>query len=109
MTSAHKGLVLDFGGVLTTPLLPSVLAFERREGLAEHAAVRVLLGDAETVRRTEALERGALTQAEWNEGAAALLGVPPANLLGRLFADLRPEASVIAAAAAARASGSCGA
>jgi hypothetical protein len=24
----RKGLVLDFGGVLTTPLLPAVLAFE---------------------------------------------------------------------------------
>lgn len=105
MTSPRTGLLLDFGGVLTTPLLPAVLAFERREGLAEMAAARALFGDAETVRRTQDLERGTLTQAEWNAGAAPLLGVPDENLMGRLFADLRPEPSVIAAAAAARRAG----
>ncbi|MFF4355075.1 HAD-IA family hydrolase [Streptomyces sp. NPDC001530] len=104
MTQHRKGLVLDFGGVLTTPLLPAALAFEKREGLAEGTLLTLYL-DPEGIRLTEELERGTLTQTQWNEAAARLLGVPPGNLMGRIFADLRPETSVIAAAAAARRAG----
>lgn len=105
MTQHHKGLVLDFGGVLTTPLLPAALAFERREGLAEGTLLTALYLDPEGIRRTEELERGTLTQSRWNEAAAERLGIPPDNLMGRIFADLRPEPAMIAAAAAARRAG----
>lgn len=100
-----RGLLLDFGGVLTTPLLPAVLAFEQREGLAEGAAITALYLDEEAARRTHALERGALTQTEWNTAAARSLGVAPGNLMGRIFADLRPEPALIGAAQAARRAG----
>ncbi|WP_331737646.1 HAD-IA family hydrolase [Streptomyces sp. NBC_00019] len=105
MTPHRMGLVLDFGGVLTTPLLPAALAFERRAGLAEGTLLTGLYLDPEGIRLTEDLERGALTQTQWNDAAAGLLGIPPDNLMGRIFADLRPEPSVIAAAAAARRAG----
>jgi len=105
MTQHRKGLVLDFGGVLTTPLLPAALAFERREGLAEGTLLTGLYLDPEGIRLTEELERGTLTQTQWNEAAGRLLGIPPDNLMGRVFADLRPEPTVIAAAAAARRAG----
>jgi putative hydrolase of the HAD superfamily len=103
--SHRTGLILDFGGVLTTPLLPAVLAFERREGLAEGACITALYLDEDGTRRTHDLERGAITQTEWNTAAAASLGVAPDNLMGRIFADLRPETAVIDAAAAARRAG----
>ncbi|MFJ8164258.1 HAD-IA family hydrolase [Streptomyces sp. NPDC096136] len=99
--SHRTGLVLDFGGVLTTPLLPAVLAFEQREGLAQGACLKALYMDPEGVRLTHELERGALTQTEWNEAAAPKLGVSPDNLMGRIFADLRPEQTMVDAAAAA--------
>ncbi|MFV5998013.1 HAD-IA family hydrolase [Streptomyces sp. NPDC056231] len=105
MTQYRKGLVLDFGGVLTTPLLPAALAFERREGLAAGTLLTSLYLDPEGIRLTERLERGTLTQTHWNEAAGRLLGVRPENLMGRVFADLRPETTVIAAAAAARRAG----
>jgi putative hydrolase of the HAD superfamily len=105
MTQHRKGLVLDFGGVLTTPLLPAALAFERREGLAEGTLLTGLYLDPDGIRPTEELERGTLTQTRWNEAAAERLGIPPDNLMGRIFADLRPEPTVIAAAAAARRAG----
>ncbi|MGP4050881.1 HAD-IA family hydrolase [Streptomyces sp. 2A115] len=105
MTQHRKGLVLDFGGVLTTPLLPAALAFERRDRLAEGTLLTGLYLDPEGIRLTEELERGTLTQTQWNEAAAGRLGIPPDNLMGRIFADLRPESSVIAAAAAARRAG----
>ncbi|MEW2294312.1 HAD-IA family hydrolase [Streptomyces sp. NPDC006743] len=101
----RKGLVLDFGGVLTTPLLPAVLAFEEREGLSRGALINALYLDPGAVRRTQELERGSLTQDEWNAEAGRALGIPGDNLMGRVFADLRPETSVIAAAAAARRAG----
>jgi putative hydrolase of the HAD superfamily len=105
MNPHRKGLVLDFGGVLTTPLLPAALAFERREGLAEGTLLTDLYLDPDGIRPTEELERGTLTQTRWNEAAAERLGIPPDNLMGRIFADLRPEPTVIAAAAAARRAG----
>ncbi|MEU6174445.1 HAD-IA family hydrolase [Streptantibioticus parmotrematis] len=101
----RTGLVLDFGGVLTTPLLPAVLAFEQREGLAEGACITALYLDEEGTRRTHDLERGAISQREWNEAAARSLGVAAENLMGRIFAGLRPEARMIEAAAAARRAG----
>ncbi|WP_332756943.1 HAD-IA family hydrolase [Streptomyces sp. MT206] len=102
---APIGLLLDFGGVFTSPLLPAVLAFEKREGLRKGACIAALYQDEEGVRLTSDLERGAISQTEWNEAAAVKLGVAPDNLMGRIFADLRPEPVMIAAAAAAQRAG----
>ncbi|GAA2324345.1 HAD-IA family hydrolase [Streptomyces kunmingensis] len=101
----RTGLVLDFGGVLTTPLPPAVLAFEKREGLPEGALITALYLNEDATRRTRQLERGEITQAEWNSEAARSLGLASDNLMGRIFADLRPQAALIAAAAAARRAG----
>jgi putative hydrolase of the HAD superfamily len=106
MTQYRKGLVLDFGGVLTTPLLPAALAFERSEGLPEGTLLTGLYLDPEGIRLTEELERGTVTQTEWNEAAAGLLGIRPDNLMGRVFADLRPQPSVRPPPPAGPASGS---
>ncbi|HWU10808.1 MAG TPA: HAD-IA family hydrolase [Streptomyces sp.] len=103
--SHRTGLVLDFGGVLTTPLVPVVLAFEQREGLPEGACINALYLDEEGVRITSDLERGAVSQTEWNEFAAKKLGVPADNLMGRIFGGLKPEPLMINAAAAARRAG----
>ncbi|MFE1895158.1 HAD-IA family hydrolase [Streptomyces yangpuensis] len=105
MSNRPKGLILDFGGVLTTPLLPAVLAFERREGLLQGACLAALYKDDEGVRITSDLERGAVSQTEWNEFAGKMLGISPENLMGRIFGDLRPEPLLIDAAAAARRAG----
>ncbi|MFD8011566.1 HAD-IA family hydrolase [Streptomyces sp. NPDC058955] len=105
MSNRRTGLILDFGGVLTTPLLPAVLAFEQREGLPQGACLTALYKDEEGVRITSDLERGAVSQTEWNEFAGKMLGVPADNLMGRIFGDLRPEPLMINAAAAARRAG----
>ncbi|WP_441245242.1 HAD-IA family hydrolase [Kitasatospora sp. McL0602] len=103
--SHRTGLILDFGGVLTTPLLPAVLAFEQREGLPQGACLTALYKDETGVRITSDLERGAVSQTEWNTFAGKMLGVAPDNLMGRIFGDLRPEPLLINAAAAARRAG----
>ncbi|MEU1080812.1 HAD family phosphatase [Streptomyces sp. NPDC005908] len=101
----RKGLILDFGGVLTTPLLTSVTEFEREEGLPQGSVVRQLSQDPEILRLTEDLERGSVTQAQWNRVAAPRIGVGPDNLLGRIFSGLRPEPLMYEAAMAARRQG----
>ncbi len=103
--SNRTGLILDFGGVLTTPLLPAVLAFEQREGLPQGACLTALYKDETGVRITSDLERGTVSQVEWNQFAGKMLGVDPEGLMGRIFGDLRPEPLLINAAAAARRAG----
>lgn len=93
--NTYKGLILDFGGVLTTSVPSCAAGFDRREGLpvgtllnaiAVHPLGRALFAD---------LERGSITQTEWNERTAALVGVGGTDLVRRALADLRPEQSVI--------------
>ncbi|MFD4612369.1 HAD-IA family hydrolase [Streptomyces sp. NPDC058440] len=105
MSNRRTGLILDFGGVLTTPLLPAVLAFEQREGLPQGACLTALYKDPEGVRITSDLERGVVSQREWNEFAGRMLNVPADGLMGRIFGDLRPEPLLIDAAAAVRRAG----
>ncbi|MFI1869482.1 hypothetical protein [Streptomyces jumonjinensis] len=101
----RSGLILDFGGVLTTGVTACAAAFDRRAGLPEGTSLSVISRHPEGSRLCADLERGAITQSGWNTGTAALLGVEGTNLLGRVLEDLCPEPSVIAAAEAARAQG----
>ncbi|MFJ6211731.1 HAD-IA family hydrolase [Streptomyces sp. NPDC092296] len=103
--SHRTGLILDFDGVLTTSVAAGVAAYERREGLRKGAFSAVITRDPEGAALYRELERGAISQREWNERTAAILGVGPANLCGRVLADLAPEPSVIAAVQAARLAG----
>ncbi|MFE5733949.1 HAD-IA family hydrolase [Streptomyces sp. NPDC056528] len=103
--SNRTGLILDFGGVLTTPLLPAVLEFERREGLSKGACINALYADESGLRITGDLERGVVSQEEWNTFAGKILGVRAEGLMGRIFGTLRPEPLMINAAAAARKAG----
>ena len=105
MSTPRTGLILDFGGVLTTSVAECALAFDRSCGFADGTLLSLIGRDPQGVALYEDLERGAITQDEWNAGTAALLGVAPDNLLGRVLRELRPEPSVVAAAQAARAAG----
>ncbi|MFE2546663.1 HAD-IA family hydrolase [Actinacidiphila glaucinigra] len=98
----RKGLILDFGGVLTTPLLPAVADFETRERLERGSVIQRLYLNRDFVQMTEGLERGSLTQEQWNETAAIHLGVAADNLMGRIFSDLKPEPLMLQVADTAR-------
>jgi hypothetical protein len=58
------------------------LIFESREGLTKETLLTGLYLNPEGIRLTEDLECGTLTQTQWNEAAAALLGIPSDNLVG---------------------------
>jgi putative hydrolase of the HAD superfamily len=62
MPSARRqGLLLDFGGVLTTPIAESTAAFCRGEGLAPDAFVNVISKDPVGRELYTSLERGTVT------------------------------------------------
>ncbi|MYS21880.1 putative hydrolase of the HAD superfamily [Streptomyces sp. DvalAA-14] len=103
--SRPAGLILDFAGVLTTEVAAAMRGFDRRTGLPDGTFRALVSEDPQGRALYEDLERGAITQAEWNTRTAALLGVDSAGLLGRVLRDLRPQPAMIAAARTARAAG----
>jgi putative hydrolase of the HAD superfamily len=112
-----KGVLIDWGGVLTTGLAESIagwIAADRIDDRKYRAVMSELLTqayDGECENVIHALERGELTAAEFeNDLAARLLtvdGVPPVaeGLLNRMFAEFRPVESMYEMLRAARAAG----
>ncbi|RPK32225.1 HAD family phosphatase [Streptomyces sp. ADI93-02] len=98
-------LIVDFGGVLTTSLDEAVRGFETREGLASGTVRQHWYRDPVMTGFTDELERGRMTQSEWNNCAGHALGVRADNLLGRIFADLRVDERMLRAVARARSQG----
>jgi epoxide hydrolase-like predicted phosphatase len=101
----RDGLLVDFGGVLTSNVFDSFAAFCRAEGLPPDTvrdlfradpAARDLLGDLET---------GRVTEAEFEARFAPMVGVGEAGLIGRLFAGMRPDERMLEGVAAARRAG----
>jgi putative hydrolase of the HAD superfamily len=95
------GLLLDFGGVLTTSVTASFAAFEHGAGLPEGIVVALLLDAA---REAEGgligrLERGEVAPPAFEDELRSRLqrlghSVPRGSLLAGLFAELRPDEQV---------------
>jgi epoxide hydrolase-like predicted phosphatase len=96
--SRLRGLVVDWGGVLTSGLQESMSAWAERDDLdyeAARAALSALVGEGDvtlaTVNPIHALERGELAVPHFEERLAARLttreghSVPPEGLLSRMF------------------------
>ncbi|MGP4109564.1 HAD family hydrolase [Streptomyces sp. 4N509B] len=101
----YRGVLFDFGGVLTTPMRGIGAAFERAEGLVAGAYGAALTQHPEGVRIYAELELGRATQEEWNRVVGGILGIDPTDLMRRALAHLRPERRIVEFAAAARAAG----
>ncbi|MFI7087624.1 HAD family hydrolase [Streptomyces anulatus] len=104
-TGPYAAVIFDFGGVLTTPMDDTALCFAREIGLPDDAYRHAVAVDPAGRHLYAQLERGDISQEEWNTGIAALLGIDDTNLMGRALASLRPEETVISAVAEIRASG----
>ena len=99
------GLLVDFGGVLTTNIWESFDSFCAAEGLERGTVLELFRADGEALALLRSLERGAVTDEEFEADFGELLGVEPAGLVERLFAGLSPEQAMIDAVKRARASG----
>jgi epoxide hydrolase-like predicted phosphatase len=103
---AHDGLLIDWGGVLTTDLFASFASFFEQEGL-ETAQVRTLFRDDRDARRLLIdMETGAIAEEEFEPRLAEALGVAEhANLIDRMMAGAQPDPVMIAAVRAAKRAG----
>lgn len=101
-----RGLLVDFGGVLTTNVFDSFRAFCEAEGLDPQTVKRLFREDPEALGELRRLERGELTEEQFSERFAPLLGISdPTGLVDRLFAGMGPDEAMIAAVKAARGQG----
>jgi putative hydrolase of the HAD superfamily len=101
----YTGLLLDFGGVLTTSLLGSLGAYCERRGWPRERLVEVLRDDPVGRRLYHQVERGEISQTAFERGLAERLGVDRAGLVRALLAEARPNSEMIEATRRARQAG----
>ena len=101
-----KGLLVDFGGVLTTNVFESFREFCRKEGLDPDAFLDLFRSDPEAVAELREVEVGKLSEDEFAARLGARLGVKRTEgLIDRLFAGMKPDRSMVDAVKRARAAG----
>ena len=101
-----KGLLLDFGGVLTTNVFDSFREFCVAEGLDPDAVKRLFREHPEALELVRGLETGDLSEDEFGERFGALLGLDDrAGLVDRMFGSLREDERMVGAVRRARAAG----
>ena len=104
MANRH-GLIIDYGGVLTTDVFASFRAFCEDEGLPAEAVRDRFRSDPEARRLLAELETGALGVAEFEPRFAALLEVSSERLIERLFGVMAPDETMLDGVRAARRAG----
>jgi putative hydrolase of the HAD superfamily len=93
-----RGLLVDFGGVLTTNVFDSFKEFCRSEGLPPDTVKRTFQENPEALAELRALERGDLTVEEFEPRFAPHLGLTRhAGIVERLFAGVGPDERMIGA------------
>jgi putative hydrolase of the HAD superfamily len=104
----YEGLLIDFGGVLTTSIFDSFAAFCAMEGLTPDA-VRIAFGtDPEARQLLFDLETGKLSEELFEPRLCAALGLSAdrsAGLIDRLFGGMSRDEAMLAAVRAARRAG----
>jgi hypothetical protein len=101
----YTGLLVDYGGVLTTSLFDSFASFCELEGLAPQELAQKFRKDPEARSLLIALETGEIEEEDFEPQLAAILGVQAPSLIDRLFAGSGPEKVMLAAVLGARNNG----
>jgi putative hydrolase of the HAD superfamily len=101
-----KGLLLDWGGVLTSNVFDSFRDFCVAEGLAPDAVKRLFRDEPRARELVRGLETEALTEDEFGERFGELLELDDrTRLIERMFGGVRPDEQMLAAVRRARAAG----
>jgi putative hydrolase of the HAD superfamily len=104
----REGLLVDFGGVLTTNVFESFAAFCRDEGLPEHHVRDAFRSDPTPRQLLFELELGQLPAPEFERRFAAAIGLGAERaegLVTRLFEHAEPDEAMLGAVAAAKRAG----
>lgn len=106
LSGTVRGVIFDWGGVITTPIVDTVMAWLEADGISRESYsaamrpwVRQAYGPDQAESPIRGLERGELSDADFEQTLAAALvtvdgePVPAAGLLKRMFASsqIQPE------------------
>jgi len=80
---SYRGLILDFGGVVTTDFYGALAAFCVRQGLPPDALVHVLRDTTEGHEALAGVEPGRISQRAYEKTLARLLGINDNGLPAR--------------------------
>ncbi len=103
--NGRTGLLIDWGGVLTTNLFTSFQEYCIRMEIDPAELGRRFSADPEFRELLISLEKGALREIDFEQRFAGLLGVAPEGLIDGLFAGVQPDTAMIEAVRAAREAG----
>jgi putative hydrolase of the HAD superfamily len=105
MPDEFTGLLVDWGGVLTTNVFASFESFCRREGLPPERVRDLFRSDPRGHELLVGLETGELAEADFERELGALIGVDGDDLIVRLMTGTQLEQSMLDLLRAARRSG----
>lgn len=100
-----RGLLVDFGGVLTSNVFDSFEAFCRAEGLDPDHVKQLFRSDEEARELLVRLEEGRMPEADFEAAFGKRLGLAGSGLIARLFEGARADQEMIDAVRAARRQG----
>jgi putative hydrolase of the HAD superfamily len=103
-----KGLLVDFGGVLTTNVFASFRPFCRNEGIDPDRITALFRSNPMALAAVRALEKGELSEDDFGERFGELLELEPARRAGmvdRMFGHIRLDDVMVEGLRRARAQG----
>jgi epoxide hydrolase-like predicted phosphatase len=103
--NGRKGLLIDWGGVLTTNLFTSFQEYCIRMEIDPAELGKRFAADPEFRELLISLEKGTLEEVSFEQRFAGLLGVEPEGLIDGLFAGVQPDVAMVEAVRSARAAG----
>ena len=104
-SETRQGLLVDWGGVLTSNLFASFNAFCAEEGLEPNAIATAFRGNPEARDLVIGLETGTIPEARFEERLSEMLGLEPSPLIQRLMAGATKDEAMCGAVLKARTAG----
>ncbi len=108
MNQRPRGLLVDFGGVLTTNVWDSFRDFCEAEGLDREEVKRAFRENPDAMALLRKLEMGELTEQQFETPFGELLGLPSerhAGLVDHLFGGMQADQPMVEALPMARSAG----
>jgi epoxide hydrolase-like predicted phosphatase len=104
-SDGYRGLLVDWGGVMTTSVFDAFRAFCEAEGLPPETVREHFHSNEYSRELLIGLETGELAEDEFEPRFAQILGVSAAGLIDRMFAGARPDLTMLAVVRTARGGG----